>query len=120
MAAAADVLLWRNKKISSSVLGVATLVWVFFEWLDYHFLTILCFLLALGMAVQFAWATFAAVLSKGYVSIRLGHTTFAVQYVLLNAIHSTLSIPPGPLPACLACSCRRSCSRTPARPPAPR
>ncbi|KAG0541597.1 hypothetical protein BDA96_02G030400 [Sorghum bicolor] len=61
----ADVLLWRNKKISSSVLGVATLVWVFFEWLDYHFLTIVCFLLALGMAVQFAWSTFAAVLNRG-------------------------------------------------------
>lgn len=56
----ADVLLWRNKKISSSVLGVATLVWVFFEWLDYHFLTILCFALALGMAVQFAWSIFSS------------------------------------------------------------
>jgi len=66
MAAAADVLLWRNKKISSSVLGVATLVWVFFEWLDYHFLTILCFLLALGMAVQFAYSTFVAMLNSGY------------------------------------------------------
>uniref|UniRef100_A0A0D9WVC9 Reticulon-like protein n=1 Tax=Leersia perrieri TaxID=77586 RepID=A0A0D9WVC9_9ORYZ len=55
----ADVLLWRNKKISSSVLAVATAVWVFFEWLDYHFLTIACFLLVLGMVVQFAWFTFA-------------------------------------------------------------
>lgn len=54
------MLLWRNKKISSSVLGVATLVWVFFEWLDYHFLTILCFVLALGMAVQFAWSIFSS------------------------------------------------------------
>ncbi|CAN6181186.1 unnamed protein product [Urochloa humidicola] len=52
----ADVLLWRNKKISSSVLGVATLVWVFFEWLDYHFLTIVSFAVVLGMAVQFAWS----------------------------------------------------------------
>ncbi|CAD6226885.1 unnamed protein product [Miscanthus lutarioriparius] len=61
----ADVLLWRNKKISSSVLGVATLVWVFFEWLDYHFLTIVCFVLALGMAVQFAYSTFVAMLNSG-------------------------------------------------------
>jgi hypothetical protein len=53
----ADVLLWRNKKISSSVLAVATAVWVFFEWLDYHFLTIACFVLVLGMAAQFAWST---------------------------------------------------------------
>ncbi|KAL6647814.1 hypothetical protein ACP70R_015251 [Stipagrostis hirtigluma subsp. patula] len=58
----ADVLLWRNKKISSSVLAVATAVWVFFEWLDYHFLTIVCFLLVIGMVVQFAWSNFAAML----------------------------------------------------------
>jgi hypothetical protein len=31
-----------------------------------------------------------------------------------------LNDPPGPLPACLACSCRRSCSPTWARPSAPR
>ncbi|CAN6222409.1 unnamed protein product [Urochloa humidicola] len=55
----ADVLLWRNKKISSSVLGVATLVWVFFEWLDYHLLTIVSFVVVLGMAVQFAYSMFA-------------------------------------------------------------
>ncbi|WVZ61846.1 hypothetical protein U9M48_011656 [Paspalum notatum var. saurae] len=64
----ADVLLWRNKKISTSVLGVATLVWVFIEWLDYHLLTIASFLLVLGMAVQFAWATFAAMLNGSKAS----------------------------------------------------
>ena len=56
----ADVLLWRNKKISSSVLGVATLAWVFFEWLDYHLLTIASFALVLGMAVQLAWSALAS------------------------------------------------------------
>ncbi|RCV09443.1 hypothetical protein SEVIR_2G033600v4 [Setaria viridis] len=56
----ADVLLWRNKKISSSVLGVATLVWVFFEWLDYHFLTIVSFAIVVGMAAQFGWSMFAS------------------------------------------------------------
>ncbi|XP_062188159.1 reticulon-like protein B8 [Phragmites australis] len=59
----ADVLLWRNKKISSSVLAVATAAWVFLEWLDYHFLTIVCFMLVLGMAVQFAWSSFAGMLN---------------------------------------------------------
>ncbi|KAE8796685.1 Reticulon-like protein B8 [Hordeum vulgare] len=55
----ADVLLWRNKKISSSVLGLATVIWVFFEWLDYHFLTIISFALVLGMVVQFVWSNFS-------------------------------------------------------------
>jgi hypothetical protein len=63
---AADVLLWRNKKISSSVLGLATAIWVFFEWLDYHFLTIISFVLVLGMVVQFVWSNFSSKLN-GYV-----------------------------------------------------
>jgi hypothetical protein len=62
---AADVLLWRNKKISSSVLALATAIWVFFEWLDYHFLTIVSFALVLGMVVQFVWSNFSSALS-GY------------------------------------------------------
>ncbi|KAL2956821.1 hypothetical protein AAZX31_18G109200 [Glycine max] len=52
----ADVLLWRNKKISASVLTSATIVWVLFEWLNYNFLTILCFALVLVMLAQFLWS----------------------------------------------------------------
>jgi len=52
---AADVLLWRNKKISASVLSAATAIWVLFEWLNYNFLTLLFFVLALGMLAQFLW-----------------------------------------------------------------
>ncbi|XP_061349599.1 reticulon-like protein B8 [Gastrolobium bilobum] len=51
----ADVLLWRNKKISASVLTSATTAWVLFEWLNYHLLTLLCFVLVLGMLAQFLW-----------------------------------------------------------------
>ncbi|CAH9072890.1 unnamed protein product [Cuscuta epithymum] len=51
----ADVLLWRNKKISASVLASATIMWMLFEWLDYHLLTFICFALILGMFVQFLW-----------------------------------------------------------------
>uniref|UniRef100_A0A0D9ZDY3 Reticulon-like protein n=1 Tax=Oryza glumipatula TaxID=40148 RepID=A0A0D9ZDY3_9ORYZ len=62
----ADVLLWRNKKISSSVLALATAIWVFFEWLDYHFLTIVSFALVLGMVVQFVWSNFSSALSGAH------------------------------------------------------
>ncbi|KAM0925818.1 hypothetical protein ACQ4PT_003967 [Festuca glaucescens] len=43
----------------SSVLGLATAIWVFFEWLDYHFLTIISFILVLGMVIQFVWSSFS-------------------------------------------------------------
>ncbi|KAF7815683.1 reticulon-like protein B8 [Senna tora] len=52
----ADVLLWRNKKISAGVLTGATATWVIFEWLNYNFLTIICFALVLGMIAQFLWS----------------------------------------------------------------
>ncbi|EPS73228.1 hypothetical protein M569_01531, partial [Genlisea aurea] len=51
----ADLLLWRNKKISAGALACATVVWAVFEWLDYHFLTLVSFVLVLGLLVQFVW-----------------------------------------------------------------
>ncbi|KAF5754259.1 hypothetical protein HanXRQr2_Chr17g0789191 [Helianthus annuus] len=51
----ADVLLWRNKKISASVLCGATAVWVLFEWLNYHFLPLVCFGLVVCIIGQFIW-----------------------------------------------------------------
>lgn len=60
----ADVFLWRNKKISSSVLVGATLVWVFFEWLDYHFLTLICFGLVIGLIVQFVWSNASGIINQ--------------------------------------------------------
>ncbi|KAL2938885.1 Reticulon-like protein B8 [Bienertia sinuspersici] len=59
--AAADCLLWRNKKISSGVLVGATAIWVMFEWLNYHFLSLICFAVALGMIAQFLWSNASGV-----------------------------------------------------------
>ncbi|KMZ65828.1 Reticulon family protein [Zostera marina] len=51
----ADVILWRNKKISSGIMVAATAIWVLFELLEYHFLTLACFSLVIGMVIQFVW-----------------------------------------------------------------
>lgn len=61
---AADVLLWRNKKISASVLTSATIIWVVFEWLNYNLLTIIGFILALGMLAQFVWSNASGMLNR--------------------------------------------------------
>ncbi|KAH7578454.1 hypothetical protein JRO89_XS01G0383800 [Xanthoceras sorbifolium] len=60
----ADVLLWRNKKISASVLSGATAIWVLFEWLNYHFLTLVCFTLVLGLLAQFFWLNVSGLLNR--------------------------------------------------------
>lgn len=65
----ADLLLWRNKKISSSVLGGATLIWAFFEWLDYHLLSILCLALIVGMIVQFSWSNASSMMNRSQSEI---------------------------------------------------
>ncbi|KAH6780966.1 Reticulon family protein, partial [Perilla frutescens var. hirtella] len=60
----ADVLLWRNKKISASVLTSATVLWVLFEWLNYNFLTLLSFALIFGMLAQFVWKNASGILNR--------------------------------------------------------
>ncbi|KAG6526790.1 reticulon-like protein B8 [Zingiber officinale] len=65
----ADLLLWRNKKISSSVLTCATAIWVLFEWLNYHFLTFLAFALFVIMLVQFGWSNISVVLNRSTTQV---------------------------------------------------
>ncbi|CAK7346630.1 unnamed protein product [Dovyalis caffra] len=60
----ADVLLWRNKKISAGVLAGATAIWVLFEWLNYHFLSLACFAVVLGMLAQFVWTNAAGLMNR--------------------------------------------------------
>ncbi|KMZ66426.1 Reticulon-like protein B1 [Zostera marina] len=52
----ADVILWRNKQLSGSIVGCVTFIWCLFEWLNYHLLTILCYSLMLLLAILFVWS----------------------------------------------------------------
>lgn len=61
---AADVLLWRNKKISASVISGFTAAWVLFEWLNYHFLQLFCFAVAIGMLGQFVLSNASGILNR--------------------------------------------------------
>ncbi|KAE8694624.1 Reticulon-like protein B4 [Hibiscus syriacus] len=60
----ADIFLWRNKKISAGALGVATAIWVLFELLEYHLLTLVCHLLILALALLFLWSNAATFIHK--------------------------------------------------------
>ncbi|RWR98117.1 reticulon-like protein B2 [Cinnamomum micranthum f. kanehirae] len=60
----ADVLLWRNKKISAGVLGGATAMWVLFELLEYHLLTLVCHCLILSLAILFLWSNATTFINK--------------------------------------------------------
>ncbi|KAL2550552.1 Reticulon-like protein B5 [Forsythia ovata] len=60
----ADIFLWRDKKISAGVLGVVTTIWVFFELLEYHLLTLVCHILILALAILFLWSNASAFINK--------------------------------------------------------
>ncbi|XP_075502504.1 reticulon-like protein B3 [Primulina tabacum] len=60
----ADIFLWRDKKISGGLLGVATAIWVFFELLEYHLLSLLCHILILALAVLFLWSNASTFINK--------------------------------------------------------
>ncbi|XP_024020401.1 reticulon-like protein B6 [Morus notabilis] len=56
----ADIILWRNKEISASVLAVATVIWLLFEWINYHFLAFFCHGLLLLLSSLFLWSNLAS------------------------------------------------------------
>ncbi|KAL8162478.1 hypothetical protein V2J09_013967 [Rumex salicifolius] len=60
----ADVFLWRNKKVSAGVLGTATAIWVIFELLEYHLLTLICHILIFSLAILFLWANASAFVNE--------------------------------------------------------
>ncbi|XP_026384820.1 reticulon-like protein B3 [Papaver somniferum] len=65
----ADVFLWRNKKISASVLGGATVTWVLFELLEYHLLTLVCHCSILTLVVLFMWSNASTFIQKSRPNI---------------------------------------------------
>lgn len=60
----ADVLLWRKKHLSASFLAAATVLWFLFEWIGYHFVSVISFLLLGLVVVLFAWSNVAAFLNR--------------------------------------------------------
>ncbi|KAJ8753711.1 hypothetical protein K2173_026387 [Erythroxylum novogranatense] len=51
----ADVLLWRNPKVSAALMIGMTVIWYLFEVVEYNFVTLLCHLSITVMLVVFIW-----------------------------------------------------------------
>lgn len=64
---AAEIFLWRDKKVSAGVLGFATVIWALFELLQYHLLTLVCHILIVAITVLFLWSNASAFINT-YVS----------------------------------------------------
>ncbi|XP_039128083.1 reticulon-like protein B1 [Dioscorea cayenensis subsp. rotundata] len=60
----ADIVLWRNKQLSASILAGVTVLWLLFECMGYHLLTFVSHSLILALAVSFIWSNAAAFLNR--------------------------------------------------------
>ncbi|XP_030499149.1 reticulon-like protein B14 [Cannabis sativa] len=51
----ADVLLWRNKKVSGAILAGLTIIWFLFEVAEFHLVTLLSYILLFTMVTICLW-----------------------------------------------------------------
>ncbi|CAG7904067.1 reticulon-like protein B14 [Brassica rapa] len=52
----ADIMFWKNKKESGTILAVFTLIWFLFEVVEYPFITFLCQILLISIFIFFIWS----------------------------------------------------------------
>ncbi|KAG0532662.1 hypothetical protein BDA96_04G126700 [Sorghum bicolor] len=60
----ADVLLWKDKKTSAAVVGGATILWVLFEIVEYHLLTLVSHVLIVALTILFLWSNATVFIKK--------------------------------------------------------
>lgn len=60
----ADLLLWKDKKVSGGILGGVSVVWFLFEVMEYHLLTLVCHSLILSLAILFLWSNASKFINK--------------------------------------------------------
>ncbi|XP_015069134.1 reticulon-like protein B9 [Solanum pennellii] len=52
----ADILLWRDKRLSAAILIAVAVMWFLFEVVDYTFVTLLCHVSITTMLIVFIWS----------------------------------------------------------------
>lgn len=89
----ADILLWRDKRLTGSILVWFRITWFLFEIAEFHLITLLCYIMMTMMLVLFLWSQGSDLINRRPPSIKdvqLSDST--VQYVLskINAVITVL------------------------------
>ncbi|CAM8879531.1 hypothetical protein QQ045_020899 [Rhodiola kirilowii] len=87
----ADVFLWRNKKISGGVLGGVTAIYVLFELIEYHLLTLICHALILLLALLFLYSNACSFINKSPPSIPKLHIPEDTIKEITSAVRSEIN-----------------------------
>ncbi|WOL03820.1 reticulon-like protein B9 [Canna indica] len=83
----ANIILWRDKRLSSSILISVSLVWLLFEVMEYNFVSLLCHISILVMLLVFIWSNGAELLkqpSPKIPELMLSEETFTRAALLVH------------------------------------
>ncbi|CAA0809038.1 Reticulon-like protein B9 [Striga hermonthica] len=67
---AADILLWKNPKLSAAILIGSTVIWSLFEVGEYNFITLICHISIIAMLVLFIWSSGAGIVDWNPPDVR--------------------------------------------------
>ncbi|KAJ0258240.1 Reticulon-like protein B6 [Hirschfeldia incana] len=87
----ADVFLWRDKKLSAAVLGVATAIWVLFELVEYHLLSLLCHVSILALGGLFLWSNAHTFIKKSTPQIPEIHVPEEPFLLIASSLRNELN-----------------------------
>ncbi|KAI0488085.1 hypothetical protein KFK09_027911 [Dendrobium nobile] len=59
-----NLFLWTDKKASAAVFAAATAIWVLFELMEYHLVSLVCHFLMLTLAILFLWSYVTTFMNK--------------------------------------------------------
>jgi hypothetical protein len=85
------VLLWKDKKTSAVVIGGATLLWVLFEVLDYHLLTLISHVMIGVLAILFLWSKATTLIKKSPPDIPLVQVPEDLVVNLAHALRNDIN-----------------------------
>ncbi|QCE08584.1 riboflavin kinase [Vigna unguiculata] len=84
----ADILLWKDKISSATMVAGFSIIWFLFEVVEYNFLTLLCHILMAIMLVLFVWYNAAGLITWSLPQIydfQIPEPTFRFLYQKLNS-----------------------------------
>uniref|UniRef100_A0A1D1ZFK5 Reticulon-like protein n=1 Tax=Anthurium amnicola TaxID=1678845 RepID=A0A1D1ZFK5_9ARAE len=87
----ADVVLWRDKRVSGGILVGVTAAWLLFEVAEYNLLTLLSHVSIAGMLVAFIWTNGAALFGRAPPAIPEEMVSRGVFTEAAVALHDELS-----------------------------
>ncbi|KAJ0037720.1 hypothetical protein Pint_22094 [Pistacia integerrima] len=64
----ANIVLWKNKALSAGILIGVTIIWLLFEVVEFHFITLVCHFLTIMMIILLIWSK-----SSSLIQIRTPH-----------------------------------------------